>query len=88
MRLRNAPAVRAESIKLARRAVELGVTFFDTADAYDLGANEELLAEALHPYPAGLVIAAKGGQCRPGNEWIPLGSCRTRARSATSACRR
>jgi pyridoxine 4-dehydrogenase len=58
---------------LARRAVELGVTFIDTADSYDLGRNEELLAEALHPYPDGVVVATKVGQCHPGDEWIPLG---------------
>lgn len=58
---------------LARRAVELGVTFIDTADSYDLGRNEELLAEALHPYPDGVVVATKAGQCHPGDEWIPLG---------------
>ncbi|MET9224464.1 aldo/keto reductase [Lentzea sp. NPDC003310] len=58
---------------LARRAADLGVTFFDTADSYDLGRNEELLAEALHPYPDGLVVGTKAGQCHPGDEWIPLG---------------
>jgi pyridoxine 4-dehydrogenase len=73
MRLRGAPAARAESLRIARRAVELGVTFIDTADSYDLGGNEELLAEALHPYPPGVVVATKAGQCHPGNEWIPLG---------------
>ncbi|QFU93080.1 aldo/keto reductase [Amycolatopsis sp. YIM 10] len=74
MRLRGRNAAeRAESIRIARRAVELGVDFIDTADAYDLGGNEELLAEALHPYPPGLVVATKGGQCHPGDDWIPLG---------------
>ncbi|WP_406601529.1 aldo/keto reductase [Lentzea miocenica] len=58
---------------LARRAVDLGITFIDTADSYDLGRNEELLAEALHPYPDGVVVATKAGQCHPGDEWIPLG---------------
>ncbi|MFD9697468.1 aldo/keto reductase [Lentzea sp. NPDC059081] len=58
---------------LARRAVELGVTFLDTADSYDLGRNEELLAEALHPYPGDVVVATKAGQCHPGDDWIPLG---------------
>lgn len=58
---------------LARRAVELGVTFIDTADSYDLGRNEELLAEALYPYPDSVVVATKAGQCHPGDEWIPLG---------------
>ena len=64
---------RPDGIAVARRAVELGITFIDTADAYDLGDNETLLAEALHPYPSDLVIATKGGQCHPGNDWIPLG---------------
>ena len=64
---------RATAIEIARRAVDLGITFIDTADAYDLGENEKLLAEALHPYPSGVVIATKGGQCHPGNDWIPLG---------------
>jgi pyridoxine 4-dehydrogenase len=74
MRLAGEPGqVRAASIAVARRAVELGVAFIDTADAYDLGGNEKLLAEALHPYPAGVVVATKGGQCHPGNDWIPLG---------------
>ncbi|MFD9961519.1 aldo/keto reductase [Amycolatopsis sp. NPDC058986] len=67
------PAVRAASISTARRAVEIGVTFIDTADAYELGLNEEMLAEALHPYPDGLVIATKGGHARPGGAWVPLG---------------
>ncbi|WP_086824579.1 aldo/keto reductase [Allokutzneria sp. NRRL B-24872] len=65
---------RAGPISVARRAVELGVTFIDTADSYGLGANEELLAEALHPYADGLVIATKAGQSRPGRgKWVPLG---------------
>ncbi|MER5425215.1 aldo/keto reductase [Streptosporangium roseum] len=62
------------AVAVARRAVELGVTLIDTADAYALGANEELLAQALHPYPRGLVIATKAGQSRPGRgRWKPLG---------------
>jgi aryl-alcohol dehydrogenase-like predicted oxidoreductase len=75
MRLTGAPTWpdRADAIAIARRAVDLGVTFIDTADAYDLGDNEKLLAEALHPYPEGLVIGTKGGQCHPGNDWIPCG---------------
>jgi pyridoxine 4-dehydrogenase len=64
---------RATSITVARRAAELGVMFIDTADSYDLGQNEELLAEALHPYPPGLVIATKGGQINHGDRWVPLG---------------
>lgn len=65
---------RTEAIRVARRAVELGVTFIDTADAYGIGANEELLAEALHPYADDVVIATKVGHTRPSpNEWKPLG---------------
>lgn len=60
-------------IAVAQRAVELGVSFIDTADAYALGANEELLAAALHPYPEGVVIATKAGQSRPGGGWQALG---------------
>jgi pyridoxine 4-dehydrogenase len=75
MRLTGRPARldRSTAIAIVRRAVELGVTFIDTADAYDLGDNEELLAEALHPYRQGVVIATKGGQINLGREWIPLG---------------
>jgi pyridoxine 4-dehydrogenase len=75
MRLTGEPAWldRSTAIAIARRAVGLGVTFIDTADSYDLGANEELLAEALHPYPPGVVIATKGGQINLGRDWIPLG---------------
>jgi pyridoxine 4-dehydrogenase len=62
------------ALRLARRAVELGVTFIDTADAYGPGTGEKLLAEALHPYPEGVVIATKAGQSRPSRkEWKPLG---------------
>ncbi|MGH8794521.1 MAG: aldo/keto reductase [Stackebrandtia sp.] len=64
---------RAHGAAVARRAVELGVTFVDTADSYCLGANEELLAEALRPYPDELTIATKAGQSRPGGQWRPLG---------------
>jgi pyridoxine 4-dehydrogenase len=75
MRLTGAPSFpdRAASIAIAQRAVELGVTFIDTADAYDLGDNEKLLAEALHPYADGVIIATKGGQLHPGNDWVPCG---------------
>src|SRR4051812_37076515 len=68
------PADREAPIAVARRAVDLGVTFIDTADAYGPGLNEELLADALHPYPEGLVIGTKAGQSRPSpDDWIPLG---------------
>ncbi|MEO7723427.1 MAG: aldo/keto reductase, partial [Chthoniobacterales bacterium] len=57
-----------------RRAVELGVNLIDTADAYGPETSELLIAEALHPYPAGLVIATKGGLTRPGpGSWRPNG---------------
>jgi pyridoxine 4-dehydrogenase len=75
MRLTGAPAwlPRADGIAIARRAVELGVQFFDTADSYDMGQNEELLADALHPYPDGVVVATKGGRICVGGEWFDLG---------------
>jgi pyridoxine 4-dehydrogenase len=64
------PKDRAEAIRVLRRAVELGVNFIDTADSYGPEVSEELIAEALHPYPKGLVIATKGGFLRTGpNQW-------------------
>jgi pyridoxine 4-dehydrogenase len=59
------PKDRAGALKVLRRAVELGVNFFDTADSYGPHVDEELIAEALHPYPKGFVIATKGGLVRP-----------------------
>lgn len=75
MRLTGPPARRdwSTSIATARRAVELGVTFIDTADSYDFGENEELLAAALHPYPPDVVIATKAGRINLGHEWFDLG---------------
>ncbi|WP_303392079.1 aldo/keto reductase [Kitasatospora sp. NA04385] len=68
------PADVPAALDLARLAVELGTTFIDTADSYGPGTSEELLAEALHPYPEGLVIGTKAGQSRPSrDEWVPLG---------------
>jgi pyridoxine 4-dehydrogenase len=52
---------RVEGARVVRRAVELGVTLIDTADVYGGGVSEEVIADALHPYPEGLVIATKGG---------------------------
>jgi len=52
---------REEGVRVMRRAVELGVNFIDIADIYGAGRSEEIVAEALHPYPDGLVIATKGG---------------------------
>jgi pyridoxine 4-dehydrogenase len=64
------PRDRAAALAVLRRAVELGVNFIDTADSYGPGVSEELIAEALAPYPAGLVIATKGGWNRPGpGQW-------------------
>jgi pyridoxine 4-dehydrogenase len=64
------PKEPSEAIKVLQRAVELGVNFIDTADSYGPHVSEELIAEALHPYPAGLVIATKGGFLRTGpNQW-------------------
>jgi pyridoxine 4-dehydrogenase len=63
-----------ECRNVLRRAVDLGVNFIDTADSYGPEVSERLIAEALYPYPQGLVIATKGGQVRPGpGEWVPVG---------------
>src|SRR6266536_3617907 len=68
------PPDRENAKKVLRRAVELGVNFIDTADAYGPETNELLIAEALYPYPKGLVIATKGGNTRPGpGQWVPDG---------------
>jgi aryl-alcohol dehydrogenase-like predicted oxidoreductase len=64
------PPSRDQAIATLRRVVELGVNFIDTADSYGPSVSEELIAEALHPYPDDLVIATKGGLVRPGpNRW-------------------
>ena len=64
------PKDRKGALAVLRRAVELDVNFIDTADSYGPNVSEELIAEALFPYPAGLVIATKGGWNRPGpNQW-------------------
>jgi pyridoxine 4-dehydrogenase len=63
-----------EAKKVLRRAVELGVNFIDTADAYGPDVSEQLIAEALYPYPKDLIIATKGGLTRSGpNAWAPVG---------------
>ena len=57
--------------RLLRRAIELGIDFIDTADSYGPAVSERLIAEALHPYPDGLVIATKGGIVRPAaDQWV------------------
>ena len=64
------PKDRKAALAVLRRAVELGVNFIDTADSYGPNVSEELIAEALFPYPKDLVIATKGGWNRPGpNQW-------------------
>ena len=68
------PADRDECIRVLRRGVELGVDFIDTADSYGPYVSEDLIREALHPYPDGLVIATKGGLVRTGpGDWHPVG---------------
>jgi aryl-alcohol dehydrogenase-like predicted oxidoreductase len=65
-----APADRAAALGTLRRTIELGVNLIDTADSYGPGTSEELISEALYPYPTDLVIATKGGWERPGpNQW-------------------
>jgi aryl-alcohol dehydrogenase-like predicted oxidoreductase len=64
------PSDHDAAVAVLRRAVDLGVNFIDTADSYGPAVSEELIAEALHPYPGGLVIATKGGLTRPGpGQW-------------------
>jgi pyridoxine 4-dehydrogenase len=68
------PQDHDESIRVLRRAVELGINFIDTADSYGPHVSERLIAEALHPYPAGLVIATKAGFDRSGpDQWTMNG---------------
>src|SRR5467141_4612753 len=68
------PDDQEEAIAVLRRAVELGINLIDTADSYGPEVSERLIAEALHPYPAGLLIATKGGLTRQGpDQWAPVG---------------
>jgi aryl-alcohol dehydrogenase-like predicted oxidoreductase len=68
------PKDREEAKRVLKRLPDLGVNFIDTADAYGPEVSEILIAEALHPYPAGLVIATKGGFTRQGpNQWTVVG---------------
>ena len=68
------PADRAECVRTVRRAVELGVDLIDTADSYGPEVSEDIIFEALHPYPADLVIATKAGLTRQGpGQWLPVG---------------
>jgi aryl-alcohol dehydrogenase-like predicted oxidoreductase len=64
------PRDRAAAIAVLRRAIDMGINFIDTADSYGPNVSEELIAEALSPYPSDVVIATKGGWNRPGpNQW-------------------
>ncbi len=68
------PVDRDEALRVLRRAVELGVNFIDTADSYGPEVSEDLIREALHPYPADLVVATKGGFTRSGpGQWHVVG---------------
>lgn len=68
------PKDPAGAIALLKRVVELGINFIDTADSYGPEVSERLIAEALHPYSEGLVVATKGGLTRSGpNKWLPVG---------------
>ncbi|GGZ08772.1 oxidoreductase [Streptomyces olivaceoviridis] len=80
---------RDRGVRVLRRAVELGVTLIDTADSYGPGTTEQLLREALHPYPENLVIATKAGLARPGpGEWRPNGRPEYLRRQAESSLHR
>src|SRR5260370_32860874 len=68
------PSDPQECVAVLRRAVELGITFIDTADSYGPEVSERFIAKALHPYPNDLVIATKAGLQRPGpDKWIEDG---------------
>src|SRR5205814_5229736 len=73
------PADREQCKQVLKRALELGINLIDTADSYGPEVSEEIIAEALHPYPDELVIATKGGLLRDGpNQWRP--DCRPEQR--------
>lgn len=77
------PPNRPESVRVLRRAIELGINFIDTADSYGPGVSEEIIAEALYPYPSDLVIATKAGFDRTGpDKWVENG----RPEHLRSAC--
>ena len=83
------PKDRAAALKVLQRAYELGYNFFDTADSYGPHVDEELIAEALHPYPKDLVIATKGGLLRPSPpRWDRTRAPSTCARRSKAACKR
>ena len=83
------PPDRAEAVRLVRRAVELGVTMIDTADSYGPGVSEEIIAEALHPYPDDVLIATKGGFERRGpDDWVTNGRPEHLRRAVDASLRR
>jgi len=83
------PKDRAEAIRVLRKAVELGINFIDTADSYGPSVSEEIIAEALYPYPNGLVIATKAGLERPGpDQWVPNGKPAHLRRACEGSLRR
>jgi pyridoxine 4-dehydrogenase len=83
------PRDPAEAVRVLRRAVELGVTLIDTADSYGPHVSEELIREALHPYPENLVVATKAGLVRTGpGEWHPVGRPEYLRQQAELALRR
>ncbi|MEO8218353.1 MAG: aldo/keto reductase [Acidobacteriota bacterium] len=83
------PEDRDEAIRVLRRAIELGIDFIDTADSYGPFVSEELIAEALHPYPPGLVIATKAGFERSGpGEWQENGKPEHLRRAIEGSLRR
>ena len=80
---------RRDAVRLLRRAEELGVRLLDTADVYGPGTAEEIVAEALHPYPSGLLIATKGGGSpRRGGAWTADGSPRHLRAACEASLRR
>ena len=83
------PADKKAALATLRKAIELGVNLIDTADSYGPGTSEELIAEALYPYPADLVIATKGGWERPGpNQWTHNASPRHLAEALEGSLKR
>jgi pyridoxine 4-dehydrogenase len=83
------PPDREVAKAVVRRAVDLGVNFIDTADSYGPHVSEELIAEALYPYPADLVIASKGGLARPGpGQWTAVGHPRHLREACEGSLRR
>jgi pyridoxine 4-dehydrogenase len=83
------PRDREEAVRVVRRAVELGVNFIDTADSYGPDVSEQILAEALHPYPADLKIGTKAGFVRPGpHRWTTNGRPEHLRRAAEGSLRK